>query len=76
MFGRIGIGELLLILAIALVIFGPAKLPELGKVLGDAIRNFRKSSERPDDLPGQPPAPGVKTSGEMSAEKGKEGAGN
>ena len=46
MFGRIGVGELVLILAIALIIFGPAKLPELGKVLGEAVRNFRKSSEK------------------------------
>ena len=45
MFGRIGIGELILILAIALVIFGPAKLPEIGKVIGDAIRNIKKHSE-------------------------------
>jgi len=46
MFGRIGVGELVLILAIALIIFGPAKLPELGKVLGEAVRNFRKSSDK------------------------------
>lgn len=46
MFGKIGIGELILILAIALVIFGPAKLPEIGKVIGDTIRNFRKHSEK------------------------------
>lgn len=46
MFGRIGVGELVLILAVALVIFGPSKLPEIGKVLGDAVRNFKKHSER------------------------------
>ena len=65
MFGRIGVGELVLILAIALIIFGPAKLPELGKVLGEAVRNFRKSSEKLGDeiLSGEnaarPPAPGA-----------------
>jgi sec-independent protein translocase protein TatA len=32
--GRIGIGELILVLVIALVIFGPSKLPDIGKSLG------------------------------------------
>ena len=41
MFGRLGAGELILILAIALVIFGPSKLPEIGKSLGEAINNFK-----------------------------------
>jgi sec-independent protein translocase protein TatA len=46
MFGRIGPMELILILVIALVIFGPKKLPEIGKALGDAIRQFKKHSEK------------------------------
>lgn len=41
MFGKIGAGELILILAIALIIFGPSKLPEVGKSLGEAINNFK-----------------------------------
>lgn len=41
MFGKLGAGELILILAIALVIFGPAKLPEIGKAFGEAINNFK-----------------------------------
>jgi sec-independent protein translocase protein TatA len=41
--GKIGLPELLLILGIALIIFGPKKLGELGKGLGDGIRNFRSS---------------------------------
>jgi sec-independent protein translocase protein TatA len=41
MFGRIGAGELVLILAIALVIFGPSKLPEIGKSIGKAISEFK-----------------------------------
>jgi len=58
MFGRIGVGELVLILAIALIIFGPAKLPELGKVLGEAVRNFRKSTEKiGDEISGGESAP-------------------
>jgi len=39
--GRLGVPELLLILGIALILFGPSKLGDLGKGLGDAIRNFK-----------------------------------
>ncbi len=46
MFGRIGPMELILILAIALIIFGPAKLPEIGKSLGDAFGNFKKHANK------------------------------
>ncbi len=41
MFGRIGTQELLLVLGIALVIFGPGKLPEIGKSFGKAIGEFK-----------------------------------
>lgn len=44
MFG-FGVPELLIILVILLVIFGPGKLPQLGASLGGAIRNFKKASE-------------------------------
>jgi sec-independent protein translocase protein TatA len=48
---RLGFGEILLILAVALLIFGPSKLPQLGEALGKGIRNFKKSSEGDDDSP-------------------------
>ena len=38
---RLGVPELLVILAIALLIFGPGKVAELGKGLGEGIRNFK-----------------------------------
>jgi sec-independent protein translocase protein TatA len=41
--GKIGPMELLVLLAIALLIFGPSKLADLGKGLGEGIRNFRSS---------------------------------
>ncbi|HTN72066.1 MAG TPA: twin-arginine translocase TatA/TatE family subunit [Methylomirabilota bacterium] len=63
MFG-LGIQELLVILVIALVIFGPSKLPQIGSGLGKAIRDFKKGisgddadesketkKETPKDLP-------------------------
>lgn len=44
MFGKLGAGELILILCIVLVIFGPSKLPQVGKSIGEAIREFRKGA--------------------------------
>ena len=41
--GKIGLPELLVIVFIALLIFGPKKLGELGKGLGEGIRNFKSS---------------------------------
>ena len=46
MFGRLGPMELVLILVIALVIFGPSKLPEIGKSFGRAIKEFRDHSNK------------------------------
>jgi sec-independent protein translocase protein TatA len=48
MFG-LGIQELLIILAIALVIFGPSKLPQIGAGLGKAIRDFKKGVSSNDE---------------------------
>lgn len=44
MFGNIGPWELILILGIALVVFGPGKLPEAGKAIGKAMNEFKKAS--------------------------------
>jgi TatA/E family protein of Tat protein translocase len=41
----LGMGEIVLILVVALVVFGPRKLPELGKSLGQAMAQFRRASE-------------------------------
>jgi sec-independent protein translocase protein TatA len=44
MFGSIGLPELLLIFIIALLLFGPRKLPDIGKSLGKAMGEFRRAS--------------------------------
>lgn len=45
MFGRIGMGELLLIFGIVLIVVGPSKLPALAKSMGQAVKEFRKGAE-------------------------------
>ena len=42
---NIGLPELLIIVAIALIVFGPNKLPELAKAFGRAMREFKKATE-------------------------------
>ena len=44
MFGSIGMPELIVIFVIALIIFGPKKLPELGRSLGKSIAEFKRTS--------------------------------
>jgi sec-independent protein translocase protein TatA len=48
---NIGIPGLILILVLALIIFGPSKLPELGRAFGTTLREFKKSTkELTDDM--------------------------
>lgn len=47
--GKIGTGELILVLVIALVIFGPSKLPELGKALGETFGQFKNYANKATD---------------------------
>ena len=44
MFGSLGMPELVIIFVIALIVFGPRKLPELGKSLGKSLAEFKKAS--------------------------------
>jgi sec-independent protein translocase protein TatA len=47
--GRLGLPELLVILAIVIVIFGANRLPGLGRGIGDAIRGFKEGIKDDDD---------------------------
>ena len=50
---RLGFGEILVVLALALLFFGPSKLPALGSSLGEAIRGFKRglANEEPSLKP-------------------------
>jgi len=45
MFGSLGMPELIVIMVIALLVFGPKKLPEVGRSIGKALREFKKTTE-------------------------------
>ena len=49
MFGKIGTTELILILAVVLLIFGPSRLPALGKMMGGAFGKLRKRTQEWDE---------------------------
>ena len=49
MFG-LGMTELLVILIIVVIIFGASRLPEVGRGIGEAIRNFKKSTSEPPEI--------------------------
>lgn len=64
---NIGPTELIVVLVIALIVFGPRRLPEVGRTIGKSLREFRRASEElkdelrlnlDDDLPATHPAPG------------------
>jgi len=67
MFG-LGMQELVIILIIVLVLFGATRLPEIGKGIGQAIKNFKKATTEPDEIDITP----KKSVDEKKEEKGEE----
>lgn len=57
MFGELGVPELLLIFGIALLLFGPKKIGELGKGLGEGIKSFKSALKDEDKKPEEAPKP-------------------
>jgi sec-independent protein translocase protein TatA len=56
MFG-LGTQELIIIFLIILVLFGASRLPEIGRGLGKAIKNFKKATSEPDEIDVTPKKP-------------------
>ncbi|MGO9126687.1 MAG: twin-arginine translocase TatA/TatE family subunit [Terriglobales bacterium] len=53
--GKLGLPEILVILAIALLLFGPGKLADLGKGLGEGIKNFKSAMKDDEKDPEKKP---------------------
>lgn len=70
MFG-LGMQELVIILVIVLVLFGANRLPEIGKGIGQAIKNFKKSTSEPDEIDVTPKDPVDEKKGESKEEANK-----
>ena len=69
MFG-IGVPELILILVIGLVVFGPGKLPEVGRAVGKSIREFKKATTAvTEELEAAPEKPRREAKAEAKAEE-------
>ncbi|MEA2490300.1 MAG: sec-independent protein translocase protein TatA, partial [Acidobacteriota bacterium] len=45
MFGSLGVPEILLIFIVVLIVFGPRRIPEIGRMLGKALGEFRKATD-------------------------------
>jgi sec-independent protein translocase protein TatA len=65
--GDIGVPELLVIFGIALLIFGPRKIGELGKGLGEGIRHFKSAMRDPSTEPAAPAEPAAPVTEEKKA---------
>jgi sec-independent protein translocase protein TatA len=72
LFGPIGTPELIVILIIVLILFGASRLPEIGKGIGQAIKNFKKATSEPDEIDVTPKKNTIKDQKREETEK-KEG---
>ncbi len=66
---HLGIPELVLILAIVVLLFGVGKLPQLGKGIGEGIRNFKQSMREGNQDPEKKDPPAGNGSGDASSPK-------
>lgn len=68
----LGTWELLIVLAIVVLLFGAARLPQLGKALGETVRNFKKGQSGPQ--PVQEPKKGAEDRAAAQLKQGEPGA--
>ena len=73
MFGSLGTPEILVIFVVALIVFGPSKLPEFGKSLGEAIRGFKKAVSDAEKTPIENAQSAVKTEQGSKPQDGLDG---
>ena len=73
MFG-LGVPELVVILVIALLVFGPGKLPEVGKFLGKSLHEFRNAIENRDGDGERSAGASAKVTDETKSDKSSRGA--
>lgn len=63
---RPGMGELVIVFAVLILMFGAKKLPSLGQALGESIKNFKKGVDNPDD---KKPVDAAKTPEQLASGK-------
>lgn len=66
-FGNIGVSGLLVILVVVLILFGPSKLPELGRAFGRTLREFKSGTRELMREDGDPEAASSGSAGELPA---------
>jgi sec-independent protein translocase protein TatA len=68
---NVGFPELILILAVVLLVFGPGKLPEIGKAVGNSFREFKDATSGTSSAPAKPRAKKAKKRATASRPKRK-----
>ncbi len=66
---KIGTTELLIILAVVIIIFGPTQIPKLTRMFGKSVKSFREGMEETEENLAAEPAGGKKTAAAKKAEK-------
>jgi len=69
MIGGLGMTELIIILVIVLVLFGATRLPQIGRGIGEAIKNFKKATSEPNEIDVTPKKPIAESKEGAEAEK-------
>jgi sec-independent protein translocase protein TatA len=69
MLGPFGVTELIIILIIVVVLFGATRLPQIGRGIGEAIKNFKKATSEPDEIDVTPKKPISESKEGAEAEK-------